>query len=286
MPDIATTEVPLGDLTFTVDQAGPADGPPVLMLHGFPQTRRAWRSQMGALSAAGFRCVAPDQRGYSAGARPSETSAYVATNMVADAFGIMTALGHPTFHLVGHDWGGQIAWLMAASQPERLRSFTSLSRPHPAAFARALTTDSAQAGRSGHHRTLQQEGAAAAIRADDMAGLRTMFAGQGVPAETAQAYIATLSEPGAIEAAIAWYKAGAAALRAADVPPIGLNTLFIWGDADATVGRAAAEGTAAFVTGAYRFEAIPGAGHFLTDQVPEVVNGLLVGHLGAVGEST
>lgn len=281
MTAINTTEVALGELTFTVDQAGPAGGQPVLMLHGFPQTRRAWRSQLQALAAAGYRCIAPDQRGYSAGARPADVSAYVASNMVADAFGIMGALGHERFHLVGHDWGGQIAWLMAAERPERLLSFASLSRPHPAAFARALKDDAAQAGRSGHHRSLQQEGAAAAIRADDMAGLRRMFAAQGVPADTAQAYVATLSEPGAIEAAIAWYKASAAALRAADVPPIGLDTLFIWGDADATVGRTAAEGTAAFVTGPYRFEVVPGAGHFLTDQVPEVVNRLLLEHLGA-----
>ena len=279
MREVSTTDVALGDLAFTVDQAGPETGSPVLMLHGFPQTRRAWRSQMGVLSAAGFRCVAPDQRGYSPGARPGETSAYAAPNMVADAFAIMTALGHARFHLVGHDWGGQIAWLMAAEQPQRLKSLTVLSRPHPAAFARALKEDAAQAARSGHHRTLLEDGAAAAIRADDMAGFRRMFAAQGVPADTAQAYVSALSEPGAIEAAIAWYKAGGAALRASDVPAVTVRTLYIWGDADATVGRAAAEGTAAFVTGAYRFEVIPGAGHFLTDQVQETVNRLLVARL-------
>ena len=92
--DISTRDVAVGDLTFTVDQAGPEAGPPVLMLHGFPQTRRAWRSQLQALSAAGYRGVAPDQRGYSPGARPGDTSAYVATKLVADAFGIMSALGH------------------------------------------------------------------------------------------------------------------------------------------------------------------------------------------------
>ena len=281
MTEIRTTDVALGELKFIVDQAGPEAGPPVLLLHGFPQSRRAWRSQLQALGAAGFRGIAPDQRGYSSGARPSGASAYAAANMVADAFGIMTSLGHDHFHLIGHDWGGQIAWLMAADQPGRLLSLTVLSRPHPAAFARALRDDAAQAGRSSHHRTLLEDGAAAAIRADDMAGLRRMFAHQGVPADTAQAYIATLSEPGAIEAAIAWYRAGGAALRAADVPPIGLGALFIWGDADATVGRTAAEGTAAFVTGPYQFEVIPGAGHFLTDQVPEVVNRLLVAHLAS-----
>jgi pimeloyl-ACP methyl ester carboxylesterase len=109
-----------------------------------------------------------------------------------------------------------------------------------------------------------------------------LFAAQGVPAETAQAYIDTLAEPGAIEAAVAWYRAGGAgSLRARDVPPVSPRTLYVWGDADATVGRIAAEATADFVTGPYRFEVIPGAGHFLTDQVPGQVNRLLLAHLAA-----
>ena len=275
-----TITVPLGDLAFTVDVAGPADGTPVLMLHGFPQSRRAWASQAEALAAAGFRCVAPDQRGYSAGARPDGVDAYAAGNMVADALGLMDALGHATFHLVGHDWGGQIAWLTATAAPERIRKLAVLSRPHPAAFARAFEKDTAQAARSGHHRTLLSEDAAAGIRADDFAGFRRLFAAQGVPAATAQSYIDTLSPPGAVEAAIAWYRAGgSASLRARDVPPVDLPTLYVWGDADATVGRVAAEATADFVTGPYRFEIIFGAGHFLTDEVPEAVNRLLLAHL-------
>ena len=108
-----------------------------------------------------------------------------------------------------------------------------------------------------------------------------MFAAQGVSIATTNAYIDTLAEPGAIEAAVAWYRAGgAASLRARDVPPVGVRTLYIWGDADGTVGRMAAEATADFVTGPYRFEVIPGAGHFLTDEVPEAVNKLLLSHLG------
>lgn len=274
-----TQSVRVNGLDFTVDIVGPDSGPPVLMLHGFPQSRRAWRSQAAALAAAGFRAIAPDQRGYSAGARPGGLEAYAAENMVADALGLMDALGHERFDLAGHDWGGQIAWLTAVAAPQRIRRLAVLSRPHPAAFARAFSQDKAQAQRSGHHRTLLGEDAAAGIRADDFAGFRRMFAAQGVPGDTAQAYIDTLSPPGALEAAIAWYRAGgSAALRARDVPAVGLPTLYVWGDADATVGRMAAEGTAAFVTGPYRFEVIPGAGHFLTDEVPEAVNRLLLAH--------
>ena len=272
--------IAVGRLRFTVDLTGPDGGPPVLMLHGFPQSRRAWRAQGRALAAAGYRGVAPDQRGYSPDARPAGVEAYAAQNMVADALGLMDALGHDTFHLVGHDWGGQIAWLTAVAAPARIKSLAVLSRPHPAAFARAFERDAQQSQRSGHHRALQDDSAAAGIRADDFAGFRRLFAAQGVPADTAQAYIDTLSPPGAVEAAIAWYRAGgSASLRARDVPAVSLPTLYVWGDADATVGRMAAEATADFVTGPYRFEAIAGAGHFLTDQVPDAVNRLLLAHL-------
>jgi pimeloyl-ACP methyl ester carboxylesterase len=193
----------------------------------------------------------------------------------------MDALGHPRFHQVGHDWGGQLSWLIATQAPERVQTLAVLSRPHPAAFARAFDKDAGQAKRSGHHKAFQSEGAGTALRADDFAGLRRMFAASGVPADTAQAYIATLGEPGAIEAAVDWYRAGgSASLRARDVPAVGARTLYVWGDADATVGRMAAEATADFVAGPYRFEVIPGAGHFLTDEVPEAVNRLLLAHLG------
>jgi len=282
--DIETRTVGVGDLSFTVDEAGPRDGPKVLMLHGFPQSRWAWRRQLPALAAAGFHAIAPDQRGYSPGARPVGTQAYALSNLVADALGIMDALGAARFDLVGHDWGGQVAWTVAMRAPQRLRSLAVLSRPHPAAFAAAWKADPEQAGRSRHHSTLLEAGAADRIRENDMAGLRATFARQGVGTEDADAYCAALSPAGALEAAIEWYRAAAGALRAADAPKVDVRTLYVWGDADATVGRAAAEGTAAQVSGEYRFEAVAGAGHFLTDQVPDVVSRLLLEHLrGARG---
>jgi pimeloyl-ACP methyl ester carboxylesterase len=276
-----TTTVELGPLAFTVDRAGPRSGPPVLMLHGFPQSRHAWRRQVEALSGAGFRCVAPDQRGYSAGARPPEPEAYGVPQLVGDALGLMDALGHARFHLVGHDWGGQLAWMIAGKfAPERVESLAILSRPHPAAFVRAMREDAAQSGRSAHHRTFQDPNAAAEIRASRMAGFRRAFASQGVPAATARAYLRILGQPGALEAAIAWYRmAGSTSPKPDEVSPIRQRTLYVWGDEDATVGRMAAEGTAAHVAGPYRFEVIPGGGHFLSDQFPDRVNALLLEHL-------
>jgi pimeloyl-ACP methyl ester carboxylesterase len=281
---LQTRTVTHSGFTFTVDVAGPRDGPPVLMLHGFPQSRHAWWRQLHALGNAGFHCFAPDQRGYSSGARPAESEAYALDKLVGDALGIMDEIGIERFHLVGHDWGGHLAWTLAIRAPKRVTSLAVLSRPHPAAFAESLKRDPEQAGRSSHHSALLAPGTAEALRASGMAPFRSMFKQLRVPDEDAESYIATLSETGAIEAAINWYRAAAATLRDGAAPKVSTPTLFIWGDADSTVGRIAAELTADYVEGPYRFVAIPGAGHFLTDEAPEVVNAILLEHLDGVIE--
>jgi pimeloyl-ACP methyl ester carboxylesterase len=277
---IQTRTVSVGGLAFTADVAGPADGSPVLLLHGFPQSRHAWRRQLPVLAQAGYRAIAIDQRGYSTGARPAGAEHYTVDALVGDALAVMDAVDAPRFHLVGHDWGGQIAWTAAAQAPQRIISLSVLSRPHPAAFAKAWSDDPEQSGRSRHHSTLLEPGAADAMLATGLSGFRAMFERQGVPAADAQAYIAALSEPGALEAAIHWYRS-AAAMRSRDFPRVTTPTLYLWGDADAPVGRAAAAGTGAFVDAPYRFEVAQGARHFLTDQVPQVVNRALLEQLRA-----
>jgi pimeloyl-ACP methyl ester carboxylesterase len=276
---IETRDVPLGGLTFSVDVAGPAGGEPVLLLHGFPETRHMWRAQLEALGAAGYRAIAPDQRGYSTGARPPNTEDYATASLVADACGLVDRLGHPRFHLVGHDWGGQIAWLTAAAHPERVATLSILSRPHPAAFVRAMREDAAQSARSGHHRAFREDDAVARMRAAGLKPLRDAMQNQGVPAVDAEVYCQKLLEPGGIEGAMNWYRASG--LQAAETPPIAAPTLYVWGDADATVGRLAAELTREYVTGPYRFEEVAGAGHFVVDQMPARVSELLLSHLCA-----
>src|SRR3954447_23369142 len=105
-------EIETGQGRFTADLAGPLEGELVLLLHGFPQSRHSWRHQVPALGAAGYRAVAPDQRGYSAGVRPdpADLAAYGIDRLVADVLDLADAHGAPAFHLVGHDWGGQVAW--------------------------------------------------------------------------------------------------------------------------------------------------------------------------------
>ncbi|HEY1708232.1 MAG TPA: alpha/beta hydrolase [Rhizomicrobium sp.] len=272
-----TLTIPHEDLHFTVDVAGPKDGAPVLLLHGFPETRHMWRHQRDALGAVGFRAVVPDQRGYSRGARPGEESAYATDRLVGDALAIMDALGHAKFHLVGHDWGGQLSWLIAAAHPGRLHSLSILSRPHPAAFARAMKEDAAQSTRSGHHRAFREADAVARMRAAKLKPLREALINQGVPPGDADIYVTQLLEDGAIEGAMNWYRASG--IGAAETPKIATPTLYVWGTNDATVGRRAAELTAEYVTGPYRFVEIEGAGHFVVDQEPERVTGLLLEHI-------
>lgn len=278
----ATTEISANGFRFTADSAGDASAPLVLLLHGFPQTRYTWRHQLPALAAAGFRAVAPDQRGYSPGARPSGALHYGVDALVGDALAIADALGAPRFHLVGHDWGAQLAWLLAARHPERVRSLTVLSRPHPAAFARALASDPKQSERSKHHRAFQDPNTAALLIEDGAKRLRRMLRDHGVPEVDAAAYVAPLATHDAIDSALNWYRAafrGASTLAMSDLPAVRMPTLFLWGDADLTVGRPAAEATREFAKGSYRFVVIPGAGHFLTDQAPESVTRELLAHL-------
>jgi pimeloyl-ACP methyl ester carboxylesterase len=273
-----------GGMTFEMKRAGNPRHPLVLLLHGFPQTSYSWRHQLEPLADAGYFAVAPDQRGYSAGARPQTVDAYATDALVGDALAMMDVLGHHRAHVVGHDWGGQLAWLLSAHHPERVLTLTVLSRPHPRAFLEAIRTDAAQAERSKHHRAFQDPATAARLLADGARRLRALFGGEQVPAADQEAYLRVLGEPAALDAAINWYRAAPTAgahspLAAANTPTVTVPTLYVWGDADATVGRAAAEGTARWVTGDYRFEALPGIGHFITDQVGEKVTELLLAHL-------
>jgi len=173
---------PIGEFDFTVDIAGAPSRPRVLLLHGFPQNRRMWRYQLSALAAAGFYAVAPDQRGYSSGARPREVEAYASYLLTGDALASMDTSGAKRFHLVGHDWGGQLAWLIAAAHPERVATLTILSRPHPAAFARALMEDPEQPARSRHHQVFRQPDAIEQLAQNNFKVLRSGLEREGIAA--------------------------------------------------------------------------------------------------------
>jgi pimeloyl-ACP methyl ester carboxylesterase len=269
-------------LTFTADVAGSAGGPLVLLLHGFPESRHSWREALPALAAAGYRAVAPDQRGYSPGARPdpADLSNYAFDRLVGDAIEIAAAAGYDgkRFHLVGHDWGGQVSWGVAGKHPERLASLTILSRPHPSSFRRALLKeDGDQKHRSRHHRAFLDADTGKLLLADNARRLRDGLFGQGVPAAALEEHLSVLGNPEALEAALAWYRSNKG--LAADIGTIKVPTLYIWGDADATVGPDAAYGTGEFVGAVYAMEVLPNVGHFVMDQAPAKATDLMLAHL-------
>jgi pimeloyl-ACP methyl ester carboxylesterase len=280
-----TTLIATPEGRFTADVAGPAGTPLVLLLHGFPQSRHSWREQVPALGASGYRTVAPDQRGYSPGVRPdpADLSAYSVDRLVGDVLDLAAAEGYGTqpFHLVGHDWGGHVSWATAHRHPERIASLTILSRPHPAAFRRAFRENAdEQQHRSRHHQAFQDPKTATALLERDGERLKRNLANNGVPGASIADYYSVLGTRAALESALAWYRS-AGALTGTEVGTITVPTLYIWGDADATVGPSAARWTAEHVTAPYRFEVLPGVGHFSTDQAPAAVTRLLLEHLAA-----
>ena len=283
MPSLTqiTTSPPL---TFDALVGGKPGAPLVLLLHGFAESMQCWRAQVAALADAGYRAVAPGQRGYSPGARPdpADFANYHIDHLMDDAMTIVAASGYgdKRFHLAGHDWGGSIAWSLADKYPQRLASLTVLSRPHPNAFNRALlTTDTDQAQRSRHHTAFLEPDAAEIVLADDCRWLRERLAANGVPADAIARHLLVLGNKPAMEAALAWYRARGA-IRG-PLGPIRVPTLYVWGDADDTVGRVAAEGTVDFVAAPFSFEVLPGVGHFAADQAPGRVSELMLAHIEA-----
>lgn len=269
-------------LAFDCGVAGPDDGPLVLLLHGFAVSRHLWDGVLPVLGAAGYRAVAPSQRGYAAGARPDPLHFpnYDIERLIGDALAIAEAVAPgQRFHLVGHDWGGSLSWDIAFHHPAKLRSLSMFSRPHPAAFTRALAEDPEQPRRSSHHRWFQDADAVTKLLAQDCAWLRERHAAQGIPPAQTAKHLAVLGNEPAMTAALAWYRARGTVHR--PIGPVTVPTLYVWGNNDDTVGRMAAEGTAAHIAAPYRFVELDGAGHYPPDQMPGRSAELLLEHLRA-----
>jgi pimeloyl-ACP methyl ester carboxylesterase len=269
-----------GDLVFDVLDSGPADGAAVVLLHGFPQNARAFDRLSPALHAAGLRTLAPDQRGYSPGARPKGRSAYVLREVVDDVLALLDAAGLPDAHLVGHDWGGLAAWALAAWHPWRVRTLTVLSVPHPAAMSQALRT-SDQALRSSYIGFFQLPAVPEAVLlAGQGALLRRTLHGAGLPEHLVDAYLDRLREPGALTGALNWYRALPLQART-PVGTVRVPTLHVWGDRDPYLGRAAVEASAEYVAAPYRLEVLAGAGHWLPELAADRLGELLPAHVRA-----
>ena len=270
-----------GGLTFRARAVGPEDGRLVLLLHGFPQTSRSWTETMRTLGDAGHRAVAFDQRGYSPGARPLGVEHYGIDSLVADVIAVADDLGGHRFDLVGHDWGGAIAWQVAGRYPDRVRTLTVASTPHPLAFARALRGELGgdQRSKSGYVDFFRQvDTAEDSLLAGDAAALRAMYS--SMPPDAAAEYLAVLSDRGALTAALNYYRATSFDSQ----PPAGditAPTLYVWSTEDMALGREAAEATAQHVAGPYRFEVLDGVSHWIPEHAAENFSRLVLEHLAA-----
>lgn len=266
-------------LTFDVRDEGPADGDVVVLLHGFPQTSASWDDVAPRLHAAGYRTLAPDQRGYSPGARPRGRWAYRQSELVGDVVGLLNAAELDRAHVVGHDWGGGVAWHLAIVHPERVRTLTTISAPHPAAFTGAMRSSS-QLLRSWYMFAFQlpllPELAGPARDAERFA---RQLVSSGLSEDKARAYADRLAEPGAFAAAVNWYRGAILPSGIRRASRVQVPTLSVWSSGDRFVSRAAAEGTERYVDAPYRFEVIEGADHWLPDNHAEQIVELLLPHL-------
>ncbi|RQM33835.1 alpha/beta fold hydrolase [Rhodococcus ruber] len=264
-----TTRVTLGDLTFDVHTAGPVDGTPVVLLHGFPETARSWESVAPQLAEAGLRVLAPDQRGYSPGARPDVVAAYTVDLLVGDVVGLLDATGLDRAHLVGHDWGAAVAWQVAAHHPDRITTLTAVSVPHPAAYGWALREDADQQARAAYIKLLRQEGKAEhVLLEDDARRLRAMY-GDRVSSESIDEYVRVLSEPGALTATLNWYRA--MTREFAELAPVRVPTTYVWSTADSALGRAGAERCGEFVEAPYEFVVLDDVSHWVPEEAPDAL---------------
>jgi pimeloyl-ACP methyl ester carboxylesterase len=270
-PGLSTKELQINGLRYHVADAG--EGPAVILLHGFPDTSRLWRSQIDALVRAGYRAIAPDLRGRGRTEQPPSVADYALPKIAQDVAAVLTALGVTRAHVVGHDWGAAVAWLFAALFPDRVDHLVALSVGFPGATGKPNLEEL----QKGWYRLLIQfEGVAETLfQQDDWYLFRELMQGSG---DVAQA-IADLGEPGALTAAFNWYRANlppGRMLASGALPAVQAPVLGIWSDGDRYLAERSMTASAAKVAGPWRYVRIAGASHWIPLDQPDVLNRLLL----------
>lgn len=256
-------------------------GPAVVLLHGFPENWTSWRHQLEPLAAAGFTVFAPDLRGYCQSDRPDGVAAYAMKQLASDVAAVVRASGYARAHIVGHDWGGLIAWSFAAAHPELLDRLVILNAPHPGIFRRRVRRPP-QLFRSWYAGFFQLPFLPElALRAVGFAAIRALF--RRTPARRnafseadIDGYIAGLRQPGALTAAVNYYRAALRpGTRSTQRVTTVAETLVIWGEEDVALTIGLLEGLERYAPNV-RIERLPGVGHWVQNEAPEEVNRLLI----------
>ena len=252
-------------------------GQPVVLLHGFPETSSMWHAQIAALTAAGYRAVAPDLRGRGQTERPPRVEDYALSHVVRDVAALMDALGIERAHVVGHDWGAATAWAFAALLPQRVDRLVVISVGHPATGGKP-TLEELQ--KSWYTLLFQFEGVAETLaQQDDWYLMRELLQGQG----DVDRYIEDLARPGALTAALNWYRANLPPRRLlgrSNLPAVQAPTLGIFGSRDLYLTEDRMRRSAEHVSGPWRYERFEGSGHWVALDEPDRLNKLLLEFLG------
>ncbi len=283
MAEHTTLEIEVNGMTFRSRGAGLENGTdePVILLHGFPETSIMWVNLMERLADKGYRCFAPDQRGYSPNARPEGIEKYIYQELASDVVALADALGFRRFHLIGHDWGSIIGWIVLSLYPDRVHSWTAMSVPHIDAFISAIADDTDQQQRSQYIAFLKlPEQPEKTLTANNLEPLRNLWS--PMPEEQVEEYTAVFSQPGALTAALNWYRANSFGLEQGQqgqiVGPVSHPTLLIWGNQDIAVGRTSVERTAQYMKGPYQLVELD-ASHWLIQDEPERSYNEILAHL-------
>lgn len=268
---MATKSLSINGLDFNVIDEG--DGTPVLLLHGFPDRGEMWRSQIDAMTAAGYRAIAPDLRGFGDTDAPEGVERYGLLDLVADATGIMDALEIPKAHVVGHDWGSALGWVTATFAPDRVDKLVAVSVGHPSAFASAGPE---QRQRSWYMLAFQFVGVAEELVAKDDYAFFTQWGEDGA----FDRWRADLSRPGRLTAALNWYRANvppeSLVSPPMELPPVSMPVMGVWSDGDGALTEAQMANSAKHVAGEFRFERLAGVSHWIPTSAADQLNALLL----------
>lgn len=257
-------------LVFELKDEGPEDGFPVVLLHGFPQDSTAWDAIVDPLHEQGFRTLAPNMRGYSPTARPSSAKDYVTAKTVGDVIALLDSIDAEKAHIVGHDWGGFVAWGVGSEYPDRVQTLSVLSTPHPGALKKSFVS-STQGLRSWYMGMFQIPWVSEQVIHPGGPGWNALM--RGLPPHQAAHYTDRMRQPGALSAALNYYRAMPRDMIRPSLPMhrIKVPTLYVWGERDPALGRAAAEATGDYVSADYTFTILKDVGHWVPETAPDAV---------------
>lgn len=261
----------LNGLELSVTLAG--EGRPLLLLHGFPDSAELWRKMIPSLVQAGFRVIAPDQRGFGRSSAPTDEADYTVDKIGADAIALLDALGLEQVDLAAHDWGAIIGWALVSAHPQRFRRYVAFSVGHPSSYADAGLE---QKLKGWYVLLFQARGFAEAVfRAANFRILRVIT--QDNP--EVEHWASDMSRPGRLTAAINWYRANFKLLFGRPVGRVRVPTLGVWSSGDVALSEDQMTGSAKYLDAPFRYARLDGVGHWIPVDAPDEASRLVIDFL-------